>query len=87
MPIYEYECGLCNCQFERKQSFTDAPVISCPNCQGEARRVLRSVPVIFKGGGFYVTDNRKDGGGEESFDGIGEEKEGNLAGVSESDGT
>ena len=31
----------------------------CPKCQGKARRVLHSTPVIFKGSGFYVTDNRK----------------------------
>jgi predicted nucleic acid-binding Zn ribbon protein len=31
----------------------------CPICQGKARRVINSVPVIFKGSGFYVTDNRK----------------------------
>jgi len=33
----------------------------CPECQGKTRRVIHSVPIIFKGGGFYVTDNRKGG--------------------------
>ncbi len=61
MPIYEYECGLCHLQFERKQRFDAEPVALCPKCQGKARRVLHSVPVIFKGSGFYVTDNRKGG--------------------------
>ena len=58
MPIYEYECGLCHFDFERRQRFDEKPVALCPKCQGEARRVLRSVPVIFKGSGFYTTDNR-----------------------------
>ena len=59
MPIYEYECNLCRFNFERKQGFDEEPVAICPKCQGEARRILHSVPVIFKGSGFYVTDNRK----------------------------
>ena len=59
MPVYEYECGLCNLHFERKQRFDEEPVAICPECQGKARRVLHSVPIIFKGSGFYVTDNRK----------------------------
>lgn len=62
MPTYEYECGLCCHFFERKQSFDEEPVAACPKCEGEARRVFRSVPVIFKGSGFYVTDSRQGGG-------------------------
>jgi len=31
----------------------------CPQCQEEARRVIRSVPIIFKGSGFYTTDSRQ----------------------------
>ena len=59
MPIYEYECSDCQVRFERKQSFDEEPVAICPECQGKARRVIRSIPVIFKGTGFYTTDNRK----------------------------
>ncbi len=59
MPIYEYECGLCHFYFERKQRFDEEPTAMCPKCQGKARRVIHSVPVIFKGSGFYITDNRK----------------------------
>lgn len=64
MPIYDYECGLCHFSFERRQRFDEEPVALCPKCQGKARRVLHSVPVIFKGSGFYVTDNRKGGTAE-----------------------
>ena len=63
MPIYEYECGVCQFRFERRQKFDEEPVAICPECQGKARRVIHSVPVIFKGSGFYITDNREDSGG------------------------
>ena len=62
MPIYEYECGICDFRFERKQRFDEEPVAMCPNCQGKARRVINSVPVIFKGSGFHITDSRKGSG-------------------------
>jgi len=58
VPIYEYECGLCQFRFERKQGFDEEPIAMCPKCQGKARRVFHSNPVIFKGSGFYSTDNR-----------------------------
>ncbi len=66
MPIYEYECSLCHHHFDRRQRFDAEPVAKCPKCQGKARRVLHSVPVIFKGSGFYVTDNRKGGAVEKA---------------------
>lgn len=59
MPIYEYECDICRCRFERRQRFDEEPVAICPECQGKARRVIHSVPIIFKGSGFYTTDNRR----------------------------
>ena len=58
MPVYEYECSHCNHVFERKQGFDDEPIAECPVCAARARRVFRSVPVIYKGNGFYSTDNR-----------------------------
>jgi len=60
LPIYEYECSSCRSRFERKQRFDEEPVASCPRCSGKARRLIHSVPVIFKGSGFYCTDH---GGG------------------------
>ena len=59
MPTYEYECYECNFNFERKQRFDEEPIATCPKCQGKARRVIHSVPIIFKGSGFYVTDSRQ----------------------------
>ncbi len=57
MPIYEYECKACYYKFERKQRFDDEPIAICPECTGKARRVIHSVPVLFKGSGFYCTDH------------------------------
>ena len=64
MPTYEYECSVCHFHFERKQRFDEEPVAMCPKCQGKAHRVVHSVPVIFKGSGFYTTDSRKGSGTE-----------------------
>ncbi len=60
MPTYEYMCPRCNLRFELRQSFSADNVASCPKCQNGARRLFVPVPIIFKGPGFYTTDNRKD---------------------------
>lgn len=58
MPTYEYQCQECGIAFERFQHFSDEPLKICPECNGPVRRVIHPVGVIFKGSGFYVTDNR-----------------------------
>ena len=58
MPVYEYECEHCQVRFERLQRMADAPLAVCPECGGHIHRVMQPVGVIFKGSGFYVTDNR-----------------------------
>ncbi|RLC57215.1 MAG: zinc ribbon domain-containing protein [Chloroflexota bacterium] len=58
MPIYVYQCDTCGMTFERRQSITDEPLHDCPECEGHVHRVIQPVGVIFKGSGFYVTDNR-----------------------------
>lgn len=58
MPLYEYECENCGVRFERRQHMTDEPVQTCPECGGEVHRLIQPVGIIFKGSGFYVTDNR-----------------------------
>jgi len=65
LPIYEYRCGLCGHQYEKKEGF-DAPVEqACPECGGVTRRLFQVPGIVFKGPGFYVTDNRKNHGSEE----------------------
>lgn len=58
MPIYEYECEQCGVRFERLQRMADAPLTDCPECNGHIHRVMQPVGIIFKGSGFYVTDNK-----------------------------
>ena len=58
MPVYEYQCQDCGVRFERRQHITADPIKSCPECGGVVRRLIHPVGVIFKGSGFYVTDNR-----------------------------
>ena len=60
MPIYEYECERCCLRFELRRHFGEDGGTPCPQCQSEARRLFSPVPIIFKGSGFYITDNRKD---------------------------
>jgi len=62
MPIYVYECETCGMTFERRQPMTAAPLTDCPECDGRVHRVMQPVGVVFKGSGFYVTDNRKSSG-------------------------
>ena len=59
MPVYTYRCDSCGVQFERHQSFTDAPLKICPECRKKSlRKVISPVRVVFKGSGFYSTDHR-----------------------------
>jgi putative FmdB family regulatory protein len=58
MPLYEYKCKACGLRFERRQHFSDDPVQECPECGGEVVRLIQPAGIIFKGSGFYVTDNR-----------------------------
>jgi len=59
MPLYVYKCDSCGVTFERRQSIHDDPLTDCPECGGRVHRVLQPVGIVFKGSGFYVTDNRK----------------------------
>jgi putative FmdB family regulatory protein len=58
MPIYEYECEQCGVRFERLQRMSDSALTDCPECSGHIHRVMQPVGIIFKGSGFYVTDNK-----------------------------
>ena len=68
MPTYQYACTNPDGkhEFERVQSFTDAPVSECPECGVPVRKVYGSVGVVFKGSGFYRTDSRKSSSASES---------------------
>jgi putative FmdB family regulatory protein len=48
MPTYEYECRNCGRKFEQWQAITEAPLMSCPECRGEVRRLVSG------GAGFII---------------------------------
>ncbi|MBI5823264.1 MAG: zinc ribbon domain-containing protein [Chloroflexi bacterium] len=63
MPVYTYRCESCGVQFERHQSFTDAPLKTCPECRKKAlKKVITPTKIIFKGSGFYATDHKSPSG-------------------------
>lgn len=62
MPTYQYRCTDCSEELEKFQHFTDDPLTRCPACGHEAlRKVFSPVGIVFKGSGFYATDNRTKG--------------------------
>ncbi|MBI5840956.1 MAG: zinc ribbon domain-containing protein [Chloroflexi bacterium] len=65
MPVYTYRCESCGVQFERQQSFHDAPLKTCPECRKKAlKKVITPTKIIFKGSGFYATDHKSPSGSE-----------------------
>jgi putative FmdB family regulatory protein len=75
MPVYTYRCDNCGVQFEKHQSFTDTPLKTCPECRKKAlRKVITPTKIIFKGSGFYATDNKSPSGESSSKSSKKEEK-------------
>jgi putative FmdB family regulatory protein len=63
MPTYTYHCENCGVRFDQFQKFTDGPLTVCPECNEPAlRKVYQPVGIVFKGKGFYATDNRSPSG-------------------------
>ena len=63
MPVYAYRCESCGVQFDRQQSFHDAPLKTCPECRKKTlKKVIGPVGIVFKGSGFYATDHKSPSG-------------------------
>lgn len=61
MPTYDYKCKKCEHVFELFQSMADEPIKKCPECSGDVERLIGTGGgLIFKGSGFYITDNRSE---------------------------
>ena len=58
MPVYEYLCSACVNRYEKREGFSAPARQKCPKCGKAANRVLQAPPIVFKGSGFYATDNR-----------------------------
>ena len=59
MPTYSYACTECGNRFDAVQAFSEDALTTCPKCSGRLRKVFGNVGVVFKGSGFYRTDNRE----------------------------
>ncbi|MEL4503795.1 FmdB family zinc ribbon protein [Luteococcus sp. H138] len=61
MPTYQYRCTECGVEIERVQKFSDPALTVCEDCGGALRKLYNAVGIVFKGSGFYATDNRTKG--------------------------
>ena len=57
MPMYEYRCPICNTQMELELSM-DHDLVRCTDCGAQANRIYSVPGIVFKGKGFYSTDNK-----------------------------
>lgn len=64
MPLYEYRCRECDRTFVKLERVTAPATGSCPDCGGEATRLISAPALQFKGSGWYVTDYGKGTGGQ-----------------------
>jgi len=63
MPVYTYQCDNCGVQFDKQQSFSDQPLVRCPECgKKRLKKVFQPVGIVFKGSGFYATDHHSPSG-------------------------
>ncbi len=56
MPIYEYQCLVCQKTTEAMQKFSDAPLTTCPECGGQLKKLVSNSSFVLKGTGWYKTD-------------------------------
>jgi putative FmdB family regulatory protein len=57
LPVYEYKCTGGH-HYEKTEGFDAPSQQACIDCGKPAQRQLSLPAVIFKGSGFYSTDNR-----------------------------
>ena len=56
MPLYEYQCTLCDERSEILLKVADPSYTHCPKCGGAVKKLFSSPSIQFKGSGFYKTD-------------------------------
>jgi len=62
MPLYEYKCQQCSTHFERIEKASALRDGRCPECGGDAHRLIGTPALQFKGSGWYVNDYGKGNG-------------------------
>lgn len=58
MARYDYICTACNHIFEVEHPMSEHPDVVCPECGAPAQRHFGTSGIMFKGTGFYNTDQR-----------------------------
>ncbi len=94
MPRYAYECFECGHAVEKLEGWEAPAKQPCPECPQQMQRIPSAPAILFKGKGWYSTDNRKSSwktradedreGGDGDGDGGGE-ADGDTAGSDTSD--
>lgn len=74
MPRYHYECQKCGHGYELIEGWDAKPQKRCPECRGKAIRIPKAPAIVFKGKGFYASDNRSS-----SFESRRKEEEGGTS--------
>jgi putative FmdB family regulatory protein len=62
MPLYEYKCQECGLRYERIEHVSAMHDGLCPQCGGNAHRLIGAPALQFKGSGWYVNDYGKGNG-------------------------
>ncbi len=58
MPRYHYECTKCGHAYDLIEGWDAKSQRRCPECRSKAIRIPKAPVIIFKGKGFYSSDNR-----------------------------
>jgi len=66
MPLYEYQCQECELRYERIEHVSAMHDGTCPECGGNAHRLIGAPALQFKGSGWYVNDYGKGNGSGET---------------------
>ena len=61
MARYDYRCPSCETVFEVEHAMGEHPDITCPSCGAHAEKVFSASGIVFKGSGYYNTDQRGKG--------------------------
>ena len=59
LPRYVYECTKCAHTYEKREGWDAKPKQRCPECRAISIRIPATPAIVFKGSGWYSTDNRR----------------------------
>ncbi len=86
MPRYAYECFECGHTIEKIEGWDASARQPCTECDAELQRIPSPPAIVFKGSGWYSTDNRKSSWKSRSDEDRDESESSNGAGESADSG-